>query len=109
MRVAANILNRQSLTAESRWSSFFWAPPPPPRKEAIRYKTFHAASELDRFSGTTLAPENECSDEPSGYIATELISYFVVTLLQYFVLNIVYINHPPQCMLRLVPISSFLT
>jgi hypothetical protein len=61
-KVAVNILNKKSRTADSGWSSGLGLgrehPPPPHHKKAVLYKTIHTASELDGFSDKTEAPEN---------------------------------------------------
>jgi hypothetical protein len=53
-RVAADILNKQSRTADSGWSNWGWAgltTPPPHRKTRFCYETLHAVSEQGRFFG----------------------------------------------------------
>jgi hypothetical protein len=62
-KVAANILNKQSRTADKRWSCSLeirrGANNSSPKK-SVGYETTHGAPELDGFFGTTWATEN-CS------------------------------------------------
>jgi hypothetical protein len=58
-RVAANVLNKQSRTADRGWSSSLGGLKPPTIKPLICYATFQRASDQDGFFGkTTQAPKN---------------------------------------------------
>jgi hypothetical protein len=51
-RVAANILNKQSRTADTEWSSSFGGERRANRPLPACYRILHKASELDGFFGT---------------------------------------------------------
>jgi hypothetical protein len=82
--VAANMLNKQSRTADSGWSSSLgvgWGANNPPPYNSI-FVTNHCAQPRNRTDylahpGSEQGPVAgccECGDEPSGSCATELVS-----------------------------------
>jgi hypothetical protein len=76
-RVAANILNKQSRTADRGWPSSLGVGRGltiPAVKHYICCEVCTRTSEMDGFSGTTQAGSCEYGYEPSGSGVTELVS-----------------------------------
>jgi hypothetical protein len=85
-RVAANILNKQSWTANMGWSSrsgIGRGANNPHRKKSASYKMVNRASDLDGFFGTTYSvgseEEKANTDEPPSSGAMVLERIFVST------------------------------